>query len=310
MNERRSVFLRIIREVCADLGIECDVLSEGWIVLLQAYGRKGFIYSYSFGINEDSAAKICTDKYATFLILSQEGIPVVQYELIYTQIYRYRGNTSGNWKKILEFFYKHGRKIVVKPNKGASGKKVYFVENEVQLEKAVSDLLSDFSQIVLSPFYEVNCEYRVVVLDEKVELIVRKDIPYIEGDGKSTIYELLFTHDINNPEVYENLSRKNKLLSHILEKGKRIYLLQHHNLTKGAKVKIIERKPQIEGIALRAMKALNLRFGSVDIIETRSNKYLILEVNPGVTLVSVAIQGNYCKVKNIYKRAIKRWLQL
>ena len=59
-------------------------------------------------------------------------------------------------------------------------------------------------------------------------------------------------------------------------------------------------------IAKQVCKEINLKFGSIDIIETTNNELLVLEVNSGVMLENyVRLNPNeYNDVKDIYKKAI------
>ena len=60
-------------------------------------------------------------------------------------------------------------------------------------------------------------------------------------------------------------------------------------------------------LANRVCNEINLKFGSIDIIETTSNELLVLEVNSGVMLENYIRlnPSEYNYAKNIYKSAIK-----
>ena len=81
------------------------------------------------------------------------------------------------------------------------------------------------------------------------------------------------------------------------------------NLSRGAIAKKVENKflaNRLEKLAKRVCDETNLKFGSIDIIET-NNKMLVLEVNSGV-MIENYIKLNpdeYGKVKEIYKEAIQ-----
>jgi hypothetical protein len=166
--------------------------------------------------------------------------------------------------------------------------------------------------MAVCPFYEIENEFRVVVLDGKVKLVYRKKIPFILGDGISTLRQLLVVYlkeDIECPVSF-NIPDEDYLK--VLNSGKKYYLNWKHNLGKGANPEIVQNEELIErlsDLALRAAQAVNVHFASIDIIET-NNQYLVLEINSGVMMehFSQVNDSNYQIAKRIYKEAIESML--
>ena len=71
---------------------------------------------------------------------------------------------SGSWGNIIDFAETYNHQLVCKPNDGTGGKDVFVVKNQLELEQAVHQLLEAYRSICLSPFYEIEQEYRVIVL--------------------------------------------------------------------------------------------------------------------------------------------------
>lgn len=85
------------------------------------------------------------------------------------------------------------------------------------------------------------------------------------------------------------------------------------NLGQGARAEVILSADKIlEMLALSAMSTLQLRFASVDIIETADGQRKILEVNSGVMMekFSGLSAENYQRAKAIYKKAMKKALEI
>ncbi len=83
------------------------------------------------------------------------------------------------------------------------------------------------------------------------------------------------------------------------------------NLSRGANARKIEDKDLYEkllGLAQRAIKTLEIRFCSVDMIETQDGELMIMEVNSGVSTGKYLEQHpkDYDRVKQIYVDALKK----
>ena len=64
---------------------------------------------------------------------------------------------------------------------------------------------------------------------------------------------------------------------------------------------------KIESLAKMAGKAMNIRFATIDIIETMDNQLLVMEVNSGIgaTIFIDKVEGGYEKIKEIFRRALE-----
>ena len=136
-----------------------------------------------------------------------------------------------------------------------------------------------------------------------------KHLPLVIGDGKKTIRELLIEF---NPKYFEKLLNDSKY-DRILDKDEKFKYSWKFNLSQGSiakKVTDTDLSNRIIKIAKKVCKEINLKFGSVDIIQTMDNDFLVLEVNSGVMMdnyISLMPDG-YIVAKNIYKKAIERML--
>ena len=170
--------------------------------------------------------------------------------------------------------------------------------------KYIDLLLITNSSISICPFYRIKNEYRTIILDGNIELFYGKKRPIVYGDGTKSIKELLC--DFN----YNYFSKINDVkLDKVLEKGEEYMYSWQHNLSRGSipfEEDDINLKNNVQSLAQKAFKLLNLKFASVDIIELETNEILILEINSGVMIDNYAqyMKDGEIVCKNIYSKAI------
>ena len=293
------MFLKIIQEICQELNINYSLLSEDFVIELEYNNLKKYIYSYKFSLNEQGISLILDDKFAFYSILKKENIKTVSLKSIYK-------NYS---KEDLEKYLDKKKEVVVKPNNGTCGKDVYKIDNINTLTDKIDYLLNKNEPVIISPFYKIKNEYRLIVLNNEIKLIYGKKRPIIIGDGKLSILELLQEF---NPTYYNKASNLQNIpydLKLVLEKDKSLEIDFKFNLSGGSTIFKLENKNLIEkltSLALEVARKLNIKFASIDIIETEDNELLVLEANSGIMMegfIRLADNG-YEIAKNIYKEAI------
>jgi glutathione synthase/RimK-type ligase-like ATP-grasp enzyme len=307
MKNSQRVMVKIIEEICSEEGIQCECFSYDWIFRLTKNGKTAHIFGYQFENNSATTQLICTDKCASSEILSSRGIPTVEHFFFISPDDLHYIGLEGNWPRMLELLQKFGR-LVCKPNEGTGGIDVFQVSSAAELELAVNSIFAHSRSLALSPFYPIDQEYRVILLNEEVKLVFSKTIQSIIGNGRSSFRQLLLKQ---NPSLLESVPTgefSEDLLNKIPKPGEKIPLNWKHNLGQGAQPEIITDAlllPQLRDLALRAAKAVNARFASVDIIHT-GGEYKVLEINSGIMMENFARLNlnNYQKAKSIYKEAI------
>ena len=290
MKNSQRLFVKIIKEICTEGEIELESFSYDWIFHLSKNGKTAHIFGYQFGNNSATSQLICADKCATSDILLFNGVP--------TNI-NYVG-VSGNWERILKLFQTFG-KVVCKTNEGSGGGSVYLVSTQFELERAAHKIFSHSRTMAVSPFYEIEKEFRAIVLDNKVMLIYSKNIPFVEGDGASTLRDLLISYAQTHTDFPLNFDESDNDLD-VLELGKKYYLNWKHNLGQGAYPEIIQDESLI-------VELTGIKFASVDIIKARDS-LMVLEINSGVMMdyFSQISDANYQTAKTIYREAIEKML--
>ncbi len=288
-------FNKIIEEICEELGIKYQYLADKWIYHLEYKNKNRYIAGYKFDLNPQGLGYILDDKYAFYELITKKGFKSTKYHLIYQNY---------NQHMIKELFNKYHQEVVIKSNNGTCGEEVFYVNNEEKLFQIISEVLKRNTLAVICPFYKIKTEYRVILVDSSVKLTYAKKRPVVIGDGKSTIKELLIKfneHYFKNKELTKDYDR-------VLNSGVEYSYGWQFNLSQGAIIDNVEDviNEKIKDIAINISKSIGLRFGSIDIIETEENKFLVMEGNSGVMMDNfISLNKNgYKLAKDIYKEVI------
>ena len=97
----------------------------------------------------------------------------------------------------------------------------------------------------------------------------------------------------------------------VLAKNEKFEYNWKFNLSQGSIAKKLDDKllaDKLIKLAKQVCDEINLKFGSIDIIETTNNDLLVLEVNSGVMIENYIRQNpnEYVTAKNIYRSAIEK----
>lgn len=260
----------IVSEICEENGINCTLLSKGWIIKLEKENKLGYLVGPRFSINSNTAAAIASDKYATYEVLKNVNLPIIEHKMIFNPKYREGCLSDLNSKFEIENYLnsQDNKKVVVKANRGSSGTSVYLCDNIIDIEKVKSKIFEDKESLSICPFYDIDVEYRVVCFDSEVKLIYGKKSS--KDNFKCNLSQGASVIEVNDEFLIKELGK----------------------------------------IAITATRELGLRFASVDIIKLISGKLLILEVNSAVTInkYSAFVPDGREIAKKIYGEVIERML--
>jgi len=300
-----SNFVRLLYDICGEEGILIESYSYNWAHRLTRNGVVKYVVGYQFPLNNAASKELCQDKALTYGILSDAGVPAVPHIFLPS-----RGSYSGmdreDFRGIAGSMLKTDGKVVVKDNSGTGGNKVYLVKSIPEFDEALDQIFLGAYGAALSPFLNIEEEYRVTMLGEEPLLTIRKQRAYVTGDGTSTLRELAEKNEKN--QRYLNKMAEEQLGS-VPEEGQRVYLTWKHNLGQGG-VGVMEEDPEIlaavHPIAKAAVRTLGTGFVSVDVVRA-AGKYQVLEVNGGVMMEHPSGQDEECyrKAKYAYTRAIR-----
>ena len=109
------------------------------------------------------------DKYATCEVLKKHNIPTIEN----TILFNHRINEGYNNAQV-ENIVLTSVGVVVKPNNGTQGKNVYHCKTKEEIESRIGEIFLLGCNVNVSPYYEIETEYRVFVLDGQVEIMYGK----------------------------------------------------------------------------------------------------------------------------------------
>ncbi|NFN87477.1 cyanophycin synthetase [Clostridium sporogenes] len=269
------------------------------------YGIKGKIIEATI-CNSTSAVSvdIACDKLLSKNILMDQCIPVAE------------GYKVNNYIDLLFKAERIGYPVVLKPRFGNQGKGVIVnIKNQKELVNAYRIINNKFQNIMIEKYINGK-DYRACVVDGKVVAVAQRIPPYIIGNGKSTIYELIkelnrderrgdghekpLTKVKIDKELKNNINKVGYTLGHILPKGDKLELRHNANLsTGGVAVDCTDLIcNETKEVCERVAKAIGIDICGIDICCGDISKPLndnegIMEVNaaPGIRMHQYPYKG-------------------
>jgi glutathione synthase/RimK-type ligase-like ATP-grasp enzyme len=289
LNSER-VFVTAVQKYCADNGIAVETRSQGWLMIMQKGPRRHLAYGYDLGLNSAVTHRIANDKAATAELLEMNGIACVPHAFFPSPALSEYVPAAGTWEAMLGHLTQYPAGIVVKPNEGTSGRLVFKVLDRPALEHAVGEIFSLNLNLASSPYLEIKNEVRVILVDDLPVIVYGKSRPSVTGDGVHSILELaLATMPAERlsailPRMSGDLD--SATLDTVLPPGRHHALNWRHNLDAGAEPVLLqqgETRERCVELAIRAARSIDLRFGSVDVVQV-DDSWKILEINSGVVM--------------------------
>lgn len=253
-----------LREEAARRSLTCTTFSADWIVRLSSGDRHATVMGYHFPLNSAPAAMLAGDKAAASEALAHAGVPCIEHRLFLRPALSGYVGADGNWAAMLAYAQQHDGHLVVKPNQGTGGQQVSRVRSVLELESVVHTLFANHRSLAFSPFHVIAREVRLVMLDGVCKLA----------------YEKVRASDAPNDDAPNDAASNNNAVAE-----------WRHNLGLGATPHLLDPPPRVlVERAQAAMRALGLRFASVDVVEVEGS-WQVLEVNAGVMMETFAEQS-------------------
>lgn len=324
--------MNIIREIlknehigCTTKAI-CDAAKEYNLPVTQledsniyqiGYGKMSRFIEASIGSSTKCVGvDISCDKLLTKQLLKHQNIPVAEGAKVF--------NIIG----LLQDAEKIGYPVVLKPQCGNKGRGVILnIKNQKQLVEGYINLKKNFKDIIIEKYFEGN-DYRVCVVNYKVEAVALRLAPFIIGNGADNLKKLIdiLNEDPLRGEDHEKALTKIKIdseliaclekrklnLDYIPKEGEKVLLRENANLSTGGMA--IDCTDDIceENIecCINAAKTLGLDICGIDIctndisIPLEENCGIIMEVNaaPGIRMHHYPWKG---KKRNVGKAILE-----
>ena len=167
----QRLIVKMIGEISLEQNYKFSLFSESFIIEIKKGDNCTRVFGYQFD-NLSSSTLIATDKTATSEILSKNQIPAVDHFLFLSP--EKISYVSGNLD-VETLIKKHGT-LVIKPLKGTSGEHIYKFSSLAEFQEVYAKVFPYSRDVALSPFVNLQREYRCIVLDGKVKLLYEKII--------------------------------------------------------------------------------------------------------------------------------------
>ena len=279
---KKRFFVEILREICEEEGLKFEVFSYDWLCKITdernlgkgEVGKYTWTEGYNFDLNSAVSYLSLYDKVSTSTILTNANVPNVGHYLVMKGEYRRELEVEKTWQVEVEEILKiTGLPVVCKPTSGSRGLSVCLSSAKQDVLNLVSFMQQKVS-VAICKYYESKYEYRFYLLEENGEvetMVAYKKIKSINKNGEED-----WKHNLSLTAVAEIINEKNFTN----------YL-------------------QVEKLAKEAFRALGLRAGAVDILDTKEG-YKILEINNGIMMDKFASFSaeNYKIAKEIHRKML------
>ena len=287
-----------------DLGIDYEVIIPGLFVEFRKGKKRWRIHKALTPLNDSVAMYLASYKNTCHAYLESQGFPVPKQERV------------RDAEEIFEFMKKEKTKeIVVKPTRGFGGAGVSIqphTDDEIRhaFNFAEYKCLSKNEPKVLVEEFVHGKHFRLMVLGGKLIAASERRPPFITGNGKSTIQELVTKE---NKELGKEGRPKIKIddearkvlevfgysLDSVPKKGDIVIVRFNANMTSGGSTRecMAEVHKDYAKLAVDVTKAIGLRLAGVDLITPDITdpkaKHAINEVNhdPGLRIHYMPDEG-------------------
>ena len=259
-------FKEIIYGICEEENIKYAEYSNGWIIELVKVNTIRHIVGMRFPLNDYATATILNDKYATYSILKEYNIPIIDHKMFFNP--NTRAGYVSDFKNEVEIcnYLKNqsNGSIIIKANSGSCGTEVYKCVSIDEIYGNLNKLFASNDSVSICPFYDIKCEYRLVYLENECKLIFGKVAP--KNGWKHNLAQGAEIIEVTDKELINDL----------------------------------------KNIADKVVKVLSCKFVSIDIAQLKDDNLLVMEVNASVSIIkySAFSDSNLKLAKEIYRQAI------
>jgi D-alanine-D-alanine ligase-like ATP-grasp enzyme len=196
-----------------------------------------------------------------------------------------------------------GLPILLKPNDSSSDQHVHVVYTRAQFYAAAREVFAASKKLLVQRIAR-GSDCSIVVLDGEVLMASEKTRPYVSGDGRSSIRELIAASHrrgraagrptelrADDVRVGRHLAHGRQSLDTVPAAGQRVELLPCGNLGVGGDVREVTDvlHPTLRALAIRMVRDMGLRLASVDLVLSQPSdappqRCTVLELNsaPGL----------------------------
>lgn len=317
---------RYAKEAAAAIGAEFADLDAGagYLFRISKNGRSviaGAGGVVSFPVNSATAFTLSRDKAHTKTVLQAAGLPVIPGGLFFA--HKRRAGLRGPGREVEDaraFALSLGYPAFVKPNQGSRGNFAEIVADDTAMADYAARVAVEFESFLVEPVMR-GAEHRVLVHDGRVVFHSVKQAPALIGDGRATTAELLdaFNAELGSAGISAYpasvIVAAGLRAGAVPAAGARIALPGRRNLSAAGSVEEVssDAPPALAQIAAKAVAALGLRIGAVDLFDTSAagdlSGLVVIEVNGNPGLKTLELAGRRDLIRGIWVAMLTEMLE-
>lgn len=306
---------RYARDAAKAIGARFEDLDEGGGYLFRISRGDRFVLGgggnvCAYPVNSAVAFTISRDKAHTKSVLTAAGVKVIAGGLFFAHQRRVALRGPGREAEDAKAFAARvGYPVFCKPNAGSRGAFAEIVRGAEAFEDYIRRVAVEFESFLVEPVCQGD-EHRVFVLDRRPVFHATKTAPALVGDGRSNLGALLDT--LNAALRQEGVSElpvaalAGRDQEYIPVAGERVPLPGRRNLSaQGGVETVSEAVPRpLASVAVKAVEALGLRAGAVDLFDLSAARDLsdivVIEVNGNPGLKTLELAGRSDMIRGIW----------
>jgi glutathione synthase/RimK-type ligase-like ATP-grasp enzyme len=316
---------RYAMDAAAAIGADYTDLDDGgYLFRVSKSGRSvvaGAGGISSFPVNSATAFTLSRDKAHTKSVLRSVGLPVIDGGLFFA--HTLRAGLRGPGREVDDaraFAARLGYPVFAKPNHGSRGNFAEIISDDAALQDYAKRVAAEFESFLVEPVMR-GAEHRVLVHDGAVVFHATKQAPALIGDGRSSAAQLLDRMNAGlegagvSPWPASVLTIAGRDAASIPEEGERTLLPGRRNLSATGEIESLRdtAPPALARLASKAVAALGLRIGAVDLFDLSPkgdlSQLIIIEVNGNPGLKTLELAGRSDLIRKIWVSMLTELLE-
>lgn len=320
--------LSILREACAHEGVSFEVVDAftGFVARLTKDRQHYLVGAAGIGvyaINRAAPFAIARDKAFTHYVLRQAGFLIPEGDYFFLRAPhnfmlpdgRGRADALRYARRLSD---EYTTPLIVKPNAGKGARLVSYVSDEKGLNAALDEIAGADDIALIQSFVDAP-EYRLFLIDGEIAFAYRKSRPAVQGDGRSTIEDLLgrrnsdqhAPHILASNYLSRQLEARTLTLKSVLAKEARLEVDFVANLSAGGRFEgFIELSEDVRAWARRLAGAVSLRITGVDVFSQSNlsnvDDIIVTDVNGSPNLGTLFDLGYRDLVFGVWRTILRK----
>ena len=246
-------------------------------------------------LNSKKGTYLMNNKDRTEKYLSKHNLPVPKTVMFITNKH------NNKLDKLLRKVEKELQyPLVVKPTNESRSKDVNIdINNKETLKTIINTLSPKYDELIIQEFIEGDL-YRILIVNHKIIDIIVRPLPYIIGDGKKTLTQLV---DIRNKNQIKNGNKPTTNINYEFVKKQGVDITNTIAIPKNKKVSIINIPTYHNGTNPIRVNLVNVHKDNIDLF-LKTNKVLDANIS-GIDFICKDISLSYKNKNNTNGKIIE-----